>query len=271
MRTARRRGVPRRVDPDDDVERGGRRGPRLRRARSSLTECASSSRRTASAAHRARRAHDAEVLVLDGVLQVAPLRATLALLAVDADDPWGTAACPRVPPRGRPPRPGERPAGRRGRSRRERRRRPGRCAGRSRAVPTSTARCSAGTRSVPCASVWPAPWRGPTVSSDSSQRRGMTPAVVARAAITAPSPRQALDRSRSTSGSRPRSAPSTPARRRAASSPPSITISILAPCACRQPLALGHAALTRGGCGNNLTESYDELRRFTALHSDPTA
>jgi tetraacyldisaccharide 4'-kinase len=40
----------------------------------------------------------ADVLVLDGVLQIAPARASLALLAVDAEDPWGGA--PRVPPAG---------------------------------------------------------------------------------------------------------------------------------------------------------------------------
>jgi tetraacyldisaccharide-1-P 4'-kinase len=40
----------------------------------------------------------ADVLVLDGVAQLAPARATLALLAVDAADPWG-ARC-ALPPRG---------------------------------------------------------------------------------------------------------------------------------------------------------------------------
>jgi tetraacyldisaccharide 4'-kinase len=40
----------------------------------------------------------AEVLVIDGVLQTAPVRATLALLAVDADEPWGHAQS--LPPRG---------------------------------------------------------------------------------------------------------------------------------------------------------------------------
>ena len=46
----------------------------------------------------ARAARDADVLVLDGVLQTAPARAALSLLAVDADEPWGRAAA--VPPRG---------------------------------------------------------------------------------------------------------------------------------------------------------------------------
>lgn len=40
----------------------------------------------------------AQVLVVDGVAQTAPLRATLALLAVDADCPWGSAGA--VFPRG---------------------------------------------------------------------------------------------------------------------------------------------------------------------------
>jgi tetraacyldisaccharide 4'-kinase len=40
----------------------------------------------------AAEAH-ADVLVLDGPLQLAP-RATLSLLAVDARDPWGSGACP---------------------------------------------------------------------------------------------------------------------------------------------------------------------------------
>jgi tetraacyldisaccharide 4'-kinase len=45
----------------------------------------------------ARAARDADVLVLDGVLQTSP-RASLSLLAVDADEPWGRAVA--VPPRG---------------------------------------------------------------------------------------------------------------------------------------------------------------------------
>jgi tetraacyldisaccharide 4'-kinase len=40
----------------------------------------------------------AAVLVVDGVLQTRPVRASLALLAVDADEPWGGAAS--VPPAG---------------------------------------------------------------------------------------------------------------------------------------------------------------------------
>jgi len=43
-------------------------------------------------------ARDADVLVLDGVLQTAPRRASLSLLAVDADEPWGRVEA--VPPRG---------------------------------------------------------------------------------------------------------------------------------------------------------------------------
>jgi tetraacyldisaccharide 4'-kinase len=43
-------------------------------------------------------ARRADVLVLDGMLQTAPVRASLSLLAVDAEEPWGCAEA--VPPRG---------------------------------------------------------------------------------------------------------------------------------------------------------------------------
>ncbi|HEY3822360.1 MAG TPA: tetraacyldisaccharide 4'-kinase [Polyangiaceae bacterium] len=43
-------------------------------------------------------ARAADVLVLDGVLQTRPAPASLSLLAVDAEEPWGSAAA--VPPRG---------------------------------------------------------------------------------------------------------------------------------------------------------------------------
>jgi tetraacyldisaccharide 4'-kinase len=43
-------------------------------------------------------ARHADVLVLDGVLQLTPARAFLSLLAVDAEEPWGRAEA--VPPRG---------------------------------------------------------------------------------------------------------------------------------------------------------------------------
>jgi tetraacyldisaccharide 4'-kinase len=46
----------------------------------------------------ARAARDADVLVLDGVAQTGPARASLALLAVDASMPWGRACA--VAPRG---------------------------------------------------------------------------------------------------------------------------------------------------------------------------
>jgi tetraacyldisaccharide 4'-kinase len=46
----------------------------------------------------ARASTEADVLVMDGVLQTEPVRASLALLAVDADEPWGRAAA--VPPCG---------------------------------------------------------------------------------------------------------------------------------------------------------------------------
>lgn len=38
--------------------------------------------------------NEADVIVLDGPVQIAPARATLALLAVDAHAPWGSGACP---------------------------------------------------------------------------------------------------------------------------------------------------------------------------------
>jgi tetraacyldisaccharide 4'-kinase len=44
-----------------------------------------------------RALREADVAILDGVLQCAPRRASLALLAVDPDAPWGAGACP---PRG---------------------------------------------------------------------------------------------------------------------------------------------------------------------------
>jgi len=43
-------------------------------------------------------AREADVLVFDGVLQLAPVPAALSLLAVDAEEPWGRAEA--VPPRG---------------------------------------------------------------------------------------------------------------------------------------------------------------------------
>jgi tetraacyldisaccharide-1-P 4'-kinase len=43
-------------------------------------------------------AREADVLVLDGVAQTAPARASLALLSVDAAEPWGCASA--LPPRG---------------------------------------------------------------------------------------------------------------------------------------------------------------------------
>lgn len=48
-------------------------------------------------------ARGADVLILDGALQVAPRRAELSILVVDAERPWGRGACPprgdlRAPP-----------------------------------------------------------------------------------------------------------------------------------------------------------------------------
>jgi len=52
-------------------------------------------RRTEAVAY---AAHRSEVIVLDGVAQTAPVRASLALLAVDAHEPWGRTRA--VPPLG---------------------------------------------------------------------------------------------------------------------------------------------------------------------------
>ncbi len=81
----------RRVHEDDDVRIVG----------DEALECA----RAGIAVFVAKKKQDAideasrhvDIVVLDGTVQLAPRRATLALLAVDASAPWGSGACP---PRG---------------------------------------------------------------------------------------------------------------------------------------------------------------------------
>jgi tetraacyldisaccharide-1-P 4'-kinase len=92
-----RPGCPRFVGGDDVV---GEVGDEALAAASALSESgakvAVAPARAAAVAWAARRA---DVLVLDGVAQIAsPARATMALLAVDAEHPWGRAGS--VAPRG---------------------------------------------------------------------------------------------------------------------------------------------------------------------------
>jgi tetraacyldisaccharide-1-P 4'-kinase len=80
------------VTPSDDVTRTGDEAIECARALEgeNVTVLVARSRQTAIDA-----AHDfADVIVLDGPLQLAPRRATLALLAVDPTEPWGSGACP---------------------------------------------------------------------------------------------------------------------------------------------------------------------------------
>lgn len=78
----------RRVDPDDDVAVVG--DEAIECARAGLTVFVAREKQNAiDAAERV-----ADVVVLDGPVQIAPKRATLALLATDATAPWGSGACP---------------------------------------------------------------------------------------------------------------------------------------------------------------------------------
>jgi tetraacyldisaccharide 4'-kinase len=85
---AHRPSVPRFVSPDDRVDVVG----------DEAIECARAGLRVVVGPTRQQAmdtaATQADALVLDGVLQLAPCRATLSLLAVDAEAPWGSAACP---------------------------------------------------------------------------------------------------------------------------------------------------------------------------------
>lgn len=81
---------PRRVAPDDDPAVVGDEALECARALGSTVTVLVARRREDAV----EAAAAADVLVLDGPLQLAPRRATLSLLAVDADDPWGSGACP---------------------------------------------------------------------------------------------------------------------------------------------------------------------------------
>jgi tetraacyldisaccharide 4'-kinase len=89
-----RPGRARIVEPDDDVREVGDEAlvcaRELAEAGSSALVVVAPSRQEAF--DLAARA--ADVVVLDGPLQLAPRRAHLALLAVDSIDPWGGGACP---------------------------------------------------------------------------------------------------------------------------------------------------------------------------------
>ncbi len=76
------------VSVDDDVDIVG--DEAIECARAGLRVFVA--REKQNAVDRAER--EADVIVLDGPVQIAPTRATLALLAVDARAPWGSGACP---------------------------------------------------------------------------------------------------------------------------------------------------------------------------------
>jgi len=82
--------TPRRVRPNDDPEIVGDEAIECARAVSEAEVLVARSKQ--DALDEAARA--ADVVVLDGPLQLAPRRATLSLLAVDAREPWGSGACP---------------------------------------------------------------------------------------------------------------------------------------------------------------------------------
>ncbi|MGH7440647.1 MAG: tetraacyldisaccharide 4'-kinase [Polyangiaceae bacterium] len=99
------RAAPRRariVRPDDPVEEVGDEALVAVQALASLPPDASARASVVVAPTRQgaidHAARAADVLVLDGVTQTAPARAALALLAVDAAEPWGRAVA--VPPWG---------------------------------------------------------------------------------------------------------------------------------------------------------------------------
>jgi len=82
--------APRRVDAADDATVVGDEAVECARALGPLADVLVAARRQDAV----DAAADADVVVLDGPLQLAPRRATLSLLAVDADEPWGSGACP---------------------------------------------------------------------------------------------------------------------------------------------------------------------------------
>jgi tetraacyldisaccharide 4'-kinase len=89
-----RPGRARVVSPGDGLDDVGDEALLAARALASVPVVVGPSRQAAIA----RAAEVADVLVMDGVAQLAPGRAALALLAVDAEDPWGGA--PALLPRG---------------------------------------------------------------------------------------------------------------------------------------------------------------------------
>jgi tetraacyldisaccharide 4'-kinase len=93
-------GRPRVVSPDDALDEVGDEALLAARAlgRSGARVVVAPSRREAMIL----ASRDADVLVLDGIAQLAPVRAALSLLAVDPLHPWGApwGARPTLPPRG---------------------------------------------------------------------------------------------------------------------------------------------------------------------------
>jgi tetraacyldisaccharide 4'-kinase len=87
---------PRFVSPNDALEVVGDEALIAARALASVSAAVVVAPRREDAVGWAARS--ADVLVIDGVLQTAPRRAALALLAVDAEEPWGVAQTP--PPSG---------------------------------------------------------------------------------------------------------------------------------------------------------------------------
>jgi tetraacyldisaccharide 4'-kinase len=85
---------PRVVRADDDVTEVGDEALVAARALGGYAPVVVAGTRQAAVDHASRFA---DVLVLDGVLQTSPRRASLSLLALDAESPWGAGA---VPPRG---------------------------------------------------------------------------------------------------------------------------------------------------------------------------
>ena len=90
-----RPGVARRVFPDDPAAQVGDEALVAARELGPAVPVVVAPKRAGAIEHAARLA---QILVLDGVLQTAPERVALALLAVDDDEPWGHAGA--VPPRG---------------------------------------------------------------------------------------------------------------------------------------------------------------------------
>jgi tetraacyldisaccharide 4'-kinase len=90
-------GRPRVVSPDDDVRVVGDEALLAARALAPLGGRAVVVIATTRQAALDRALEDASILVLDGVAQATPRRASVALLSVDEADPWGAAHCP---PRG---------------------------------------------------------------------------------------------------------------------------------------------------------------------------